>query len=500
MSAASGALLLAYFSLLGGLALLGVHRLYISILYLRRRRKSPGKPEEPPPVTVQLPVYNEIYVLERLVAAACALRYPRHLLEIQILDDSTDGTAERASELAGAWRARGFDVTCLHRDHRAGFKSGALAEGLERARGDLIAVFDADFIPPPEFLERTLPWFADQKVGMVQARWGHLNRNHSTLTRAQALMLDAHFVVEQSARSSSGRFFNFNGTAGIFRRRCIEEAGGWQPDTLTEDLDLSYRAQMAGWKFIFVDDLICPAELPVEMNSLRSQQHRWAKGSLQTAFKLLPRLLRSPLSLRVKSEAVFHLTNNTAYLLLFLVSVLMIPALMVRLELGWRSALVDLLVFLAGTCSFGFYCAVSQREQRHGILRALVDVPMAMALGAGLALNNALAVVEALRGVRSEFIRTPKFRVMDGAAPSRRSWQALGYRGNRTRLAPVELALAVIFAGAMGWAWTEGLYASIPFLALFGGGYGYVSILTFAQDLGGRLQRLPRLPSFQQGA
>lgn len=488
----SGAVLLVYFVLLGGLALFGLHRLYLSILFLRRRRRKAAPAGGGlPAVTVQLPVFNEVYVLDRLVEAACALRYPRELLQIQILDDSTDGTTLRAEELAAEMRSRGLDVRCIHRDRRGGFKAGALARGLESARGDLVAVFDADFVPPTDFLERAVPHFSDGRVGMVQARWGHLNRSHSALTRAQALLLDAHFRVEQGARSAAGRFFNFNGTAGIFRRECIEQAGGWQADTLTEDLDLSYRAQMAGWEFRFLDDLVCPAELPVEMNSLRSQQHRWAKGSLQTALKLLPRLLRSPLPFPVRLEAAFHLTNNLAWPLLFLASLLVIPALAVRLEMGWRSAAVDLLVFLAGTCSFGFYAAVSQGGRWRRTLGTLRDIPVAMALGAGLALNNAVAVAEAALRIPSGFRRTPKFRVDDSEPGSRRRWRALAYRGAPTRLAPVELGLALAFGAAMAWAWSRGLTTSIPFLGLFGAGYGYVSVLTITQAVGDRLRRCP---------
>jgi glycosyltransferase involved in cell wall biosynthesis len=437
---------------------------------------------------VQLPVFNEIHVLDRLVEAACALRHPRDLLEIEILDDSTDATRARAERLAEAWSDRGFDVVCRHRGARDGYKAGALAGGLEAARGEFIAVFDADFVPPPDFLERTLPWFSDERVGMVQARWGHLNEKASALTRAQALMLDAHFRVEQAARFASGRCFNFNGTAGVFRRRCIEEAGGWQHDTLTEDLDLSYRAQIAGWRFVYLDDLICPAELPADMNALRSQQHRWAKGSIQTARKILPRLVRSRLGAAAKVEAAIHLLNNAAYLLLFAASILLIPSLALRARMGWRSAAVDLAVFLAGTCSFALYAAAGQRSARGGIARALSGLPVAMAIGAGLALTNALAVIEALLGVRSGFRRTPKTGLRDGRTGAVDPPGPAGpaYRGEPSRLAPVELALAVVFTAAIAWAWRAGLHASIPFLALFGTGYGYVSLQSLGTWPGGR--------------
>lgn len=432
-----------------------------------------------PAVTVQLPVYNEIHVLERLVAAACALRYPRDRLEIQILDDSTDATRTHAARLARRWRRRGVDVSCIHRSRRAGYKAGALQAGLAKARGALVAVFDADFLPPADFLERAVPWFGDPGIGMVQARWGHLNRSHSALTRAQALMLDAHFGVEQSARFSAGRFFNFNGTAGIFRRECIEHAGGWQADTLTEDLDLSYRAQLAGWRFVFIDDLVCPAELPVEMDALRTQQHRWAKGSTQTAIKILPRLLRSSIPLRIKAEAAFHLTGGAGWAFLFLASLLVVPALAVRHASGSAPGWLDLAVFLAGTCSFGIYSAIPRSGSRREARTLLRDLPLAMALGAGMALNNTVAVAEAMAGSRSGFERTPKRGIVDGAPP--RAGRLPRYRPLRSRLVPFELSLAAIFTAAAAWALSQGLYTALPFLALFGTGYAWVGILSLRQ-------------------
>lgn len=479
MRYASGVLLAVYYAVLCGLAVYGLHRLFLVLIRPRRRTAPLSVPVPLPVVTIQLPVYNEVYVLDRLVEAACSIRHPRHLLEIQILDDSDDATAPRARRLADEWRDRGFDVSWIHRANRNGFKAGALSEGLASARGELIAIFDADFVPPPDFLERTLPFFGDPKVGMVQGRWGHLNRDSSLLTRSQALLLDGHFFVEQQARAGSGRYFNFNGTAGVFRRRCIEDAGGWQADTLTEDLDLSYRAQMKGWRFVFANDVVCPAELPVEMNALRSQQHRWAKGSMQTAIKILPVLLRSRSALRVKVEALLHLTNNAAYLLLFLASLLLLPSLAARRGLGWGFAIPDLIVFLAGTGSFGVFCAVSQKDRRLGTLAALAEFPAVMALGAGLALNNALAVLEALAGRPSEFTRTPKHRIEE----ERPRWEALLYHGKPSCLAAFEAVMAATFLAAIGWASREGLYASLPFLTLFAVGYGYVSAITLAQTL-----------------
>jgi cellulose synthase/poly-beta-1,6-N-acetylglucosamine synthase-like glycosyltransferase len=484
----------AYYLLLGLLAVYGAHRLFLVLNAFRTRPARTGAAPSRARVAVQLPVFNEIYVLERLVESACSLRHPVELLEVQILDDSTDETTARAYELAELWRGRGVDISCIHREVRSGFKAGALAAGLSRSRGEYIAVFDADFVPPPDFLEKSLPEFRDERVGMVQGRWGHLNRQSSLLTRAQALMLDAHFLVEHTARQNMGRLFNFNGTAGIFRRACIEDAGGWRADTLTEDLDLSYRAQMHGWRFVFREDLICPAELPVELNSLRSQQHRWAKGSIQTARRILPALLSGDYSTGTKIEALFHLTNNAAYLLLFLVSILLLPSLALRSHLGIHAPWLDFVLFALGAGGFAVFCGASQGSRRHGLLRSLVEVPLVMALGAGLALNNAIGVVEALVGLQSEFKRTPKFRIVRGAGTGSadspaRPWQGLAYRGERSMLGLVEGFLSTVFLGGIYWAAGEGLYASIPFLTLFACGYGYVALLGLMQGLSLRLHR-----------
>ncbi len=322
-----------YFGCLLVLSAYGAHRWYLLWLYRRHRRDdaTPARRFDPlPRLTVQLPLYNEMYVAERLIDAVCALDYPRDRLEIQVLDDSTDETREIVSAKTAACAARGFDIVHLHRTDRAGFKAGALEAGLRVAKGDLIAIFDADFVPQPGFARELVHHFTDERVGMVQARWGHLNADYSPLTRVQSMLLDGHFVIEHTARNRSGRFFNFNGTAGIWRRRCIEDAGGWQHDTLTEDLDLSYRAQLEGWRFVFLPDHIAPAELPLEMGAFKSQQHRWAKGSIQTARKLLPRIYRSALPWYVKLEATVHLTANIGYVLMVLLALLIVPAVWLR--------------------------------------------------------------------------------------------------------------------------------------------------------------------------
>ena len=364
--------LATYFFVLSILAFYGWHRYYLVYEYNKGRDRAPRQlpPLDPlPRVTVQLPIFNEMYVVNRLVDAVCRLDYPQELLEIQVLDDSTDETRQIAELAVRRHALQGFNISYHHRADRTGYKAGALEAGLAPATGQYVAIFDADFVPPPDFLRGTLPQFADPRVGLVQARWGHINEDYSLLTKIQAILLDAHFVLEHGGRNRAGCFFNFNGTAGIWRREAIIDAGGWQHDTLTEDLDLSYRAQLRGWQFVFLPDLVSPAEVPVEMNAFKSQQHRWAKGSIQTALKLLPSLLAAPLPFKVKAEAFFHLTANFNYLLMVVLSILMFPAMYVRYSMGWyEMLLIDVPFFFAATWSVAWFYMVSQRElyPRHG--------------------------------------------------------------------------------------------------------------------------------------
>ena len=469
-----------YFGSLSVMTLYGLHRWYLVWLYLRHRRnpaRPAGRYEQLPRLTVQLPLYNEMYVAERLIDAVCALDYPRERFEIQVLDDSTDETTEVVARVVAHYRQRGVDIVHLHRTDRSGFKAGALEAGLGRAKGELIAIFDADFVPRPDFAMALVHHFTDPEVGMVQARWGHLNPNHSALTRVQSMLLDGHFVIEHTARNRSGRFFNFNGTAGIWRRRCIADAGGWQHDTLTEDLDLSYRAQMRGWKFVFLTDEVSPAELPVEMGAFKSQQHRWAKGSIQTALKLLPRLLRARLPLRVKAEAVAHLTANVGYVMMVLLAVLVVPSIWVRAgHSPWLIAAVDLPLFTGSTLSVVAFYFVAQREvlgSWRGILRW---VPFLMAVGIGLSINNARAVIEALAGRQSSFRRTPKYNLSSGENIAGRR-----YRVAINRDTWIELGLAVWFAVSISATIAAGLWAAVPFLLLFEVGYAYTAISTLMQ-------------------
>ena len=306
-------ILAAYFGVLCILSIYGLHRYHLVYLYFKYRNNSPkplSKLAALPRVTVQLPIFNEMYVVQRLIDSICRLNYPRDLLEVQVLDDSTDETRELVRKKVGEYAALGYQIHYIRRRRRTGFKAGALEHGLKYATGELVAIFDADFTPHPDTLLKTIDYFSDPEIGMIQIRWDHINRDYSLLTKVQSILLDGHFILESTTRNRSGRFFNFNGTAGIWRRKAIQEAGGWQHDTLTEDLDLSYRAQMKGWKFIFIPDFTAPAEIPVDMNSFKSQQYRWAKGSIQTGKKILPKILLSQLPLRVKIEAFFHLTDN----------------------------------------------------------------------------------------------------------------------------------------------------------------------------------------------
>jgi len=436
-----------------------------------------------------------MYVVERLIDAVARIDYPRDLLEIQVLDDSTDETQGIARSRVAWLKEQGVDITYLHRENRQGFKAGALQEGLARARGELVAVFDADFVPARDFLRRSVHFFTDDRIGMVQVRWEHLNREYSHLTQAQAIFLDGHFVIEHTARNRSGRFFNFNGTAGVWRRATIEDAGGWQHDTLTEDLDLSYRAQLRGWQFVYLPEVVSPAEVPVEMNAFKSQQHRWAKGSIQTARKLLPRILRSGLPREVKLEAFFHLTANFTYPLMILLTVLMPVSMVIRFKHGWYEVLLlDLPFFWTATMSVVVFYTASQREIGMAWWKQVKYLPFIMALGIGMCVNQSKAVIEALVGYETGFTRTPK----TGMQGRDRSWLQKKYRTLLTAQPLLELALGAYLTSAIGFALDKGVYFSLPFLLLFQWGFFYVGLVSLLQGRIGALLRLVRRPA--QGA
>ena len=470
-------ILIPYFLVLIVLAFYGSHRYILLYKYYRNRSNRPAVPVEGlnplPRVTVQLPVYNERYVVERLIEEACGMQYPRELLEIQVLDDSTDDTAELARNCVERFERLGHPIRHLHRDNRAGYKAGALAEGLQVASGELIAIFDADFLPPSDFLENTLPYFADPGIGMVQTRWSYINRGYSVLTQVQAILLDGHFVFEHGARSRSGCFFNFNGTAGIWRRQAIEDAGGWQHDTLTEDTDLSYRAQLRGWKFLYLPDIECLSELPVEMNAFKTQQARWAKGLIQTGRKLLPTIWRSAVPWKIKVEAFFHLTANLCYPLMSVLAALILPAIIVRFYQGWFQMLyIDLPLMIAATGSVSTFYLGSQRELFPGDWRhKLRFLPFILATGIGLTITNTCAVLEGLLGHQSEFVRTPKYRMEDRNGGSKMRYFRNVYRRRTHWVAVVEILIGSYFAFAVRHALGNENYATAMFLCLFVIGY-----------------------------
>src|SRR5579862_1464938 len=483
------ALLIPYFIVLILLASYGAHRYVLVYLYYKHKKNGTTEPAthfaELPRVTVQLPIFNEQFVIERLLDAICKLQYPLDKLDIQVLDDSTDETVAVARGLVNHYAAKGFPVSYHHRSNREGFKAGALTEGLKTAKGEFVTIFDADFVPPEDFLLRTIHHFTDPKIGMVQTRWTHINRNYSFLTEVEAILLDGHFVLEHSGRARSGVFFNFNGTAGMWRRSAIEEAGGWQHDTLTEDTDLSYRAQLKGWKFIYLQDVECPAELPVEMTAFKTQQARWAKGLIQTGKKILPRVMRSDVPVHTKIEAWYHLTANLSYPLMIMLSVLLLPAMIIRFYQGWFQMLyIDVPLFLASTFSISSFYLVSQKELFPGKwYRALLYLPFLMALGIGLTVTNTRAVLEALIGKKSEFARTPKYHVESKKDKVR----ANKYRKRLGWVPWIELAIGTYFALTVYYAIDNENYITVPFLLLFVVGYWYTGLMSLLQGrFGGR--------------
>jgi cellulose synthase/poly-beta-1,6-N-acetylglucosamine synthase-like glycosyltransferase len=477
------ALLIPYFIVLILLASYGMHRYVLVYLYYKHKKNRTTEPatlfSDLPRVTIQLPIYNEQFVVERLLEAICKIEYPLDKLDVQLLDDSTDETVAVARGLVEHHAARGFPVTYHHRLNREGFKAGALAAGLQTARGEFVAIFDADFVPPADFLMKTIHHFTDPKIGMVQTRWTHINRHYSFLTEVEAILLDGHFVLEHSGRARSNVFFNFNGTAGVWRRQAIEEAGGWQHDTLTEDTDLSYRAQLKGWKFIYLQDVECPAELPVEMTAFKTQQARWAKGLIQTGKKILPRVLKSDQPRHVKIEAWYHLTANLSYPLMIMLSVLLLPAMIIRFYQGWFQMLyIDLPLFMASTFSISSFYLVSQKELFPRTWpKALLYLPCLMALGIGLTVTNTHAVLEALVGKQSAFARTPKYRVESKKDKVR----AAKYRKRLGWVPWLELIIGTYFAAAVYYAVANENYITVPFLILFVFGYWYTGLMSLLQ-------------------
>ncbi len=482
-------LLIPYFSIMVVLSIYGLYRYEVIRGFLKARKKLQLQPsalfDRLPRVTLQLPLYNERYVAERLLEEVVKVEYPKDLLQIQVLDDSTDDTHPFTEALVARYNALGYPVEYHHRLNREGFKAGALQEGLKTATGELIAVFDADFLPPPDFLTRTVHFFTDTTVGVVQARWTYLNRHYNVLTEVEAMLLDGHFMLEHVARCGRGLFFNFNGTAGVLRRKMIEDAGGWQHDTLTEDCDLSYRAQLKGWRFVYLPGVDCPSELPVEMHAFQVQQSRWAKGLMQVSGKLLMRIFRAPLPWRVKVEAFFHLTPNISYPLMMVVSALMLPVMIVRFYIGWwQMALIDLPLIVASFLSISaFYLTAQWAANPKRWKRYVFMLPALLAVGVALAVINTRAVIEALLGIKTSFVRTAKYaiagdRVHLGDAKYRRKSGVLPY---------IEIAIGSYFLYMIYWAIDSLNFLALPFLVLFVTGYYWAAFATLYQEHQSRL-------------
>lgn len=465
------------------LALYALNAFVLTSLYLRHRRHVLSDPplESFPHVTVQLPVFNEAHVIERLIDSAVSLTYPRDKLQVQVLDDSVDETTPLAQRRIAYHRARGVEIELIHRHGRADFKAGALREGMKSAKGEFIALFDADFLPPQDFLLKTVPLFLSRhRLGFIQARWGHINNAYSSLTRAQTIALDGHFVVEQTARQRSGLFINFNGAAGVWRKECIDDAGGWQGDTLCEDMDLSYRAQLAGWEPLFLPEVVCPAEIPPQIHAFKRQQSRWARGSIRCALKLWRPILCAPMSAFKRLQGLIHLTSYLVHPLMVLILLLSVPLLF----MGQPVAFPLTYLSLASLGPPTLY-ALAQRSLYPDWVRRISYLPLLVLLGTGLTLSNTRAIYEEVRGKKETFGRTPKFRLEKRRDDWRRSryalsfdWMALG-----EMLAALYAVLGVVIALQLG------NYFAIPFLMLYVMGLGYVASLTVLHSAHGWIGR-----------
>ena len=475
------AVIIIYFAILSLLTVYAFHRYILVYLFQKYRSKTfkpLGKFDELPYVTIQLPIYNELYVFERLIHSVAAIVYPKDKFQIQVLDDSNDETVYVSQQIIEKLKTEGIDIEYIHRNNRQGYKAGALQEGLKTAKGEFVAIFDADFIPDKDFLMKTIHYFTDSQIALVQSRWGHINADYSVLTQIQALMLDGHFIVEHIGRNRSGRFLNFNGTGGVWRRKAIDEAGGWHADTLTEDLDLSYRVQMRGWKFIYLKDLVCNAELPIEIDAFKQQQYRWAKGSIQTAKKMLWPLLKSDQPWWIKLEGFFHLTNNISYLLMVMLSILMFPSMLFRFNLGWYDMMfLDLPIFSLATFSIGVFYILSAKEIYPDWKTRIKYIPCLMALGYGLCVSNARGIAEALIGKESEFTRTPKYRI-EG---NKDNFQNRKYRMKHPFVVGWELLFGLYYLYTIYFCIEYDLLIAIPFLGLFAFGFLYIALYSLWQ-------------------
>ncbi len=474
----------AYVTVLIGLAGYGSHRLTIIFLYLKHSRNKPVPLKnfsELPLVTVQLPVFNEMHVVDRLLDSVSKLDYPKDKLQIQLLDDSTDDTVEICRAGIERLVAQGFDAEHIHRTDRTGYKAGALENGTRFAKGEYLFILDADFVPNADVLQKTIHYFSDDKIGMIQTRWGHLNRTFNVLTRIQAMFLDGHLELEQTARNRSGRFFTFNGTAGIWRKSCIADAGGWEHDTLTEDMDLSYRAQLAGWRFIFLNDVETPAELPVDMDGFKSQQHRWTKGSIQVCKKVLPAIWKSKVPLFVKMEATAHLTSNFAYLLLICLCFLIYPNQHAQPDFGALTYyIINIPIFFFASVSVLLFYLTSQKALRPDTWwKEIPYLPLLLALGIGMSITNTKAVLEALFNHQTAFIRTPKY----GIEQKNSDWKKSSYKAMKTLTPFVELLFGFFFLFVVIEAAMQGRWSSAVLLLPFPVGFFYTSTASLLRML-----------------
>jgi cellulose synthase/poly-beta-1,6-N-acetylglucosamine synthase-like glycosyltransferase len=462
--------------------LFSLEAIFLTYKYWRGRKKNclTLNTDFFPKVTVQLPIYNELYVAERLIQAVCSLDYPPEKLQIQVLDDSDDATTDICTKEVLKFKKRGYNISLKRRKERLGFKAGALKEGLKSAEGELVAIFDADFLPPSDFLKRTVSLFVDSTVGMVQTRWDHLNENFSMLTRTQAFGLAGHFVVEQNGRNSAGYFINFNGTAGIWRKSCIEDSGNWQDDTLTEDLDLSYRAQMKGWKFIFLNSVVTPAELPAEINALKSQQYRWTKGAVETARKILPKLWKSNLPLKIKLHSTLHLTNNFVYPFILVLALLNLPIILIKKHVPESEIFFIIFAFflLSFGASFLFY-ALSQKSLYKDWKKRMLLFPVFMSGSMGFSINNTRAVIQGLFKLRTPFIRTPKYELIG----TRGSFSRKKYGISIDKMVVVEILMSLYSCLGVVIAVYYFEIGIIPFMLMFFAGFSLIGYLSIKHHL-----------------
>ena len=474
-------ILLMYFLSLSVLFAFGIHGLFILYYYRKTFAKNhpyEKMPEQVPMVTIQLPLFNESEVVERLISSVCKIEYPKDRMEIQVLDDSTDSSVIITKQVVDHYFNEGFNIKYIHRDNRQGFKAGALKHGLETAEGEYVAIFDADFVPNTDFLMKTIPHFNNSEIGMVQTRWEHLNEEYSFLTKAQALALDGHFVLEQQVRNKAGFFINFNGTAGVWRKSCIYDAGNWEADTLTEDLDLSYRAQLKGWKFRFLNDVTSPAELPADINALKTQQFRWTKGAMETGIKMLPKVFKSNLPSKLKFESFIHLSSNIVFPMIVLVAILNVPIVVLKNTVSGLDAYYSLMsIFVLASISTFLFYTYAQKAIHLDWRRRLLLFPIFLAGSMGFAINNTKAVFEALIGKKSEFSRTPKTGIIGKQKVEIK-------RASKPKFSMVllfEILLTVYFIIGIAISINYLEIAAIPFQLMFLIGFGTVGWMTFKQ-------------------